>query len=92
MNQIDFFGDLPPPRPFKDIRSTRSSSAEEKAQLILELGRLCQNPPESVRNGSINKTRDWVACQKVGKALCANSRASAVQLTSAIANMRRFIK
>lgn len=50
MKQIDFIGDLPPPRPFKDIRNTRSSSAEEKAQLVIELGRLCakceDNGPE----------------------------------------------
>lgn len=92
MNQLDFIGDLPPPRPFKDIRSTRSSAAEEKAQLLLELGRLCQTPPQSVRNGSINLTREWMACQKTGRGLCANTRASIPHLTAAIANMRRFDK
>lgn len=92
MNQIDFIGDLPPLRPFKDVRNTRSSAAEEKAQLLLALGRLCQTPPQSVRNGSVNLTRDWIACQKKGLALAANSRASVNDLSIAVKNMRRFLE
>lgn len=47
MNQIDFVGGLPPagPNALRAVRNTRSSAAEEKAQLLLELGRMCQTPP-----------------------------------------------
>lgn len=61
MSQLDFIGDLPPPRPFKDIRPTRSSSAEEKAQLLLELGRLCQTPPPT-RPQWIDQPDSGVGC------------------------------
>jgi hypothetical protein len=44
MNQLDFIGGLPQ-APFKDIRNTRPSAAEEKAALCLQLGRLCKTPP-----------------------------------------------
>lgn len=44
MNQLDFIGGLPQ-APFKDIRNTRPSAAEEKAVLCLQLGRLCKTPP-----------------------------------------------
>lgn len=90
MNQLDFIGGLPPPPAFKDIRNTRPSVAEEKARQRLELLALCRTPPESVRNGSVNLTRAWVAAQKKGKALAANSRASVVDLGLAIKAMQAF--
>lgn len=92
MSQLDFIGGLPQPAPFKDIRNTRPTAAEEKAALCLELGRLCMRVPPVVQSGSIEKTREWVAAQKVGLALAKNARASVPQLTAAIANMRRFLK
>lgn len=95
MNQIDFVGGLPPSNAASVraaiARNTRPSAAEEKAQLLLELGRMCQTPPQKVCNGSVNLTREWVACQKSGKALCLNTRASVVQLGIAIKNMQRFL-
>ena len=91
MSQLDFFGGLPPAAPFKDIRNTRPSAAEEKARLCLDLIRLCQTPPKSVRNGSVNLTREWLACQRGSKALAANSRASVVALEMAIKSMQRFV-
>lgn len=47
MNQLDFVGDLPPTNAnaLRAVRNTRPSSAEEKAQQLFELGRLCQTPP-----------------------------------------------
>lgn len=91
MKQNDLFGGAPPPDPFKDIGNQRPSAAEEKASLCLQLGRLCLKVPHSVSQGSIEQTRAWVAAQKVSLALVKNSRASAPQLTAAIANMRRFL-
>lgn len=93
MNQIDFVGGLPPTNAntLRAVRNTRASAAEEKAQLLLDLGRMCQTPPQRVRNGSVNLTREWIACQKSSKALCLNTRASVVQLGIAIKNMQRFL-
>jgi hypothetical protein len=90
MTQLDFIGGLPPPQGFRDIRNTRSSAAEEKAQLCLELGRLCMRPPPGVVNGGVKLTRDWVASQKQGLALARNPRASIPQLTIAVKAMRGF--
>lgn len=90
MNQIDFIGGGSVPKPFRDIRNTRPTVAEEKATLCLELGRLCSAVPPRVRNGSINLTREWVAVQKKARALVGNSRASVCELTAAITSMRRY--
>lgn len=91
MKQFDFIGQPEtPPQSFRDIRNTRPSVAEEKAQLTLILGRLCASVPHRVRNGSVNLTRDWMAAQKAAKSLAANSRASVLQLSGAIGAMRRF--
>jgi len=90
VKQNDWVGDLPPPRPFKDIRSTRPSVAEEKAQLCLELGALCHAVPAAIRDGSIDKTREWITAQKAALKIAKNSRASVQELTAAINNMRRF--
>lgn len=91
MNQFDFVGNMPPAPPFKDIRNTRPSAAEEKAALCLELGRLCQKCPASVASGSINLTRNWVAAQKQARKIVANSRSSVAELSSAISNMMSFL-
>ncbi len=89
--QLDLVGDLPEPRKFKDIRNTRPSVAEEKANLVLELGRLCATPPQSVANGSINLTRQWLATQKASKATAASARASVLDLDMAIKAMRAYL-
>ena len=94
MNQNDWVGDLPPQNPFKDIRSTRPAVAEEKAQLCLELGKLCHTVPAGINSGSIDKAREWMAAQKAAqkaaRKIAGNSRASVQELTAAINNMRRF--
>jgi hypothetical protein len=90
MSQIDFVGGLPAPKPFKDIRSTRPSAAEAKAELCLRLGRLCATVPPSVRNGSIQTVRDWKQHQEKALKLAKNARASVPELTAAISNMSRF--
>jgi hypothetical protein len=92
MSQTDFF-DAPTQakREFKDIRGTRPTVAEEKAALSLQLNRLCQSPPDSVRNGSINVVRSWVEAQKKALKTLKSARSSVQELTSAISNMRGFI-
>lgn len=93
MSQLDFIGGLesPQPSPAPIVRNTRPSAAEEKAQLVLTLGRLARNVPPSVRSGSIQKTHQWLEAQKKALALCGNARASVPALTHAIATMRTFL-
>lgn len=90
MNQLDFVGNLPLAQATPGPGNTRPSSAEEKATLLMQLGRLAHRVPECVRNGSIQKTREWVTVQKQAIALCANTRASVPQLTACLANLKRF--
>lgn len=91
MSQLDFIGGGAQPAPFKDIRNTRPTAAEEKTALCLELGRLCMKVPPAIQSGSIEQTRAWAGAQKVALALVKNSRASIPMLTAAISNMRRFL-
>lgn len=78
------------PKPCKDIRNTRPTVAEEKAQLALELGRIISKCPVRVQNGSVNLVREWRATKDAAAKVCANSRSSAQQLRTAINSMSRF--
>lgn len=87
---VDLFGAAPVAVPFKDIRNTRPSVAEEKAALCLQIGELARKVPASVCNGSVNKVREWKAVA-VSALKTAGSRRSAVpDLTAAITNLARF--
>jgi hypothetical protein len=87
----DLFGRVEPSAPFKDIRNTRPSAAEDKAVLVMRLGRLINTVPASVQNGSINKVRDWTTARAVAAKVAKNSRASVSELTSAISSMQRWL-
>ncbi len=92
MDQLNFLGGEPVvTNPFKDIRNTRPSTAEEKAHLHMTLGRLCKTPPPKVLNGSVRLTREWLQHQKAGLALAGNARASVPQLTAQIATLRSYL-
>lgn len=91
MNQLDFIGGGQVAAPLKDIRATRPSVAEQKAELCLRLNHLCKTWPPKVRDGSINKAREWVGAQQAALKIIKSSRASVQELTSAIGNMERFI-
>lgn len=86
----DLFGYQPAARAFKDIRNTRPTVAEQKAELALQLGRLIARCPTSVANGSINLTREWMEARKKAAATAKSARASVQELTAAISNMSRF--
>ena len=89
---MDLFGTPPlSAKPFRDIGNTRPSVAEEKAVLCMRLGELCKRCPASVANGSINLTRSWIAAQKQGVKIAANTRSSIHQLQSAISSMEVFL-
>jgi len=86
--QTDFIGGLPPPAPFRDIRNTRPTVASEKAERLLELGRLITTVPGSVKTGgSVEQVRRWKHELGLSKKVAANSRASVNEINSAISRM-----
>lgn len=90
----DLFGSIEPSAPFKDIRNTRPSNAEDKAELSYRLGMLCMKVPTNVRNGSINQVRAWQAARLAARLaalrVVKNKRASISELNAAISNMGRL--
>lgn len=85
----DLFGFVAPSK-FKDIRSTRPSVAQRKAELLLELGRLCNRFPNKARDGDIKAVREWKLTREAAMKIAANSRASVEDLTRAIGSMAPY--
>jgi hypothetical protein len=91
MMQLDWIGGEKPGARFKDVRNTRPSIAEEKAELALRLGDLINKaPPALAAGGSINAVREWRVARAAAAKIAGNSRSSVQELTSAISNMQRF--
>lgn len=86
----DLFGFEAPRRAFKDIRNQRPSVAEQKAELAMQLRTLCLRIPQTIRDGSINKVREWQVARTAALKVAASSRSSVPELTSQISNMQRF--
>ncbi len=60
MSQIDWIGREESPRLFSDIGNQRPSTAEQKAEALLRLGRLINRIPPVVANGgSVDQVRAW---------------------------------
>jgi hypothetical protein len=90
MQQLDWVGE-PQRKPFKDIRNTRETSAEEKARLALQLGVMCNTCPPSIKSGgSVNDVRNWKHARAEAMKVAGNKRASVHELTAAINSMGRF--
>lgn len=85
----DLFGHGAPPQPLRDIRNTRPGVAEEKAQLLLRLGRLIDTIPPGVRDGSVQRVRAWRQARADAAKVAASKRASVQELQSAINRMDR---
>jgi hypothetical protein len=95
MSQHDMFGAADEPatqKPFRDIRNTRPTVAEEKAQLVMRLGLLINRAPPSINKGSINLVCAWKDARAAAAKVAANKRASVHELSAAISNMERFAK
>lgn len=90
--QTDWVSETTPKqaKPFKDIRSTRPTVAEEKAQLLMQLGTLIHTCPICVRDGSVNTVRAWRATRDAAAKVAGNSRSSAQQIRTAINSMARY--
>jgi hypothetical protein len=86
----DLFGFAAPRPAFVDIRNTRPSAAEEKAQLALTLNQLCRTPPKSLGSASINTVRAWKDAHKSALKVLNSKSSSRTDLQSAINNLRRY--
>ncbi len=92
MNQVDFVGGAAPVKTFLgQVHDTRPSVAEEKAELLLKLGKLMKRPPPGVANGSVQITRRWLADRKKAEKVAASSRTSVPELHGAISMMRAYL-
>lgn len=90
MIQHDFIGE-PSGKPFRDIRNMRPTTAEDKAQLVLELHGLCLKAPDCIRKGSIEAVRNWMELQKWSCKVAANPRSSVPDLERAIRSLRNYL-
>jgi S-adenosylmethionine synthetase len=75
---------------FKDIRNQREAIAKQKAELLLQLGRLINKPPPGVVNGSIQVTRQWQKARAEAAKVAKSQRASVNDIKSAISKMEAF--
>lgn len=91
-SQLDFVGGLPdaPQKPFRDLPPMRDSVAEEKAVLLLELGRLINTCPASVRNGSVQTVRTWRVERDKAAKVAGNKRSSRQEISSALNSLRKY--
>lgn len=90
MSQLDWVGE-PQAQPFKDIRNTRGSVAEEKARICLLLGARINTIPAMVRDGTIDQTRAWKRDREAAAKVCANKRSSVGDLESALNSMAKWV-
>lgn len=81
---------IPPLTPFKDIRNTRSSVAEEKAVLCRRLNDVLRRVPRSIGSASVQSVRAWQAAHKAAKKVLESKASSVQQLASALSSMERF--
>jgi hypothetical protein len=86
----DLFGHVDPATPFQDIRNTRPSAAQEKANLCAELNRLCRTPPRSLNSASIQTIRGWRQTHKDALRVLQSPRSSIPQLRSAITSLQQY--
>lgn len=67
------------------------SVQEEKATLALQLLEMTRKPPESIINGSVNVTRQWLTDAKKSRQTM-NKRGSSVnELKTALVTMRAYL-
>lgn len=91
-SQLDFVGaPEQAPSPFRDIGNTRDSTAQEKARLCLELGRLIRAiPPQIKSGGSVNDVGAWKDDLAKSTKVAGSARASTQELRSAISRMQKW--
>lgn len=90
MSQLDWVGGPTAAKQFKDIRNQRPSTAETKAGLLIDLGKLINKVPAHIMGAGIERTREWVAARDAAAKIAGSSRSSIPDLTRAITSMERF--
>lgn len=78
------------PKPWTGPKNIRPTIAEEKAELVLKLGKRINTVPESVKNGSVQVVREWRDARQKAAKVAGNQRASVQELQSAINSMQRW--
>jgi hypothetical protein len=76
--------------PFRDIRNTRQSVAEEKAQLAHELGSLARKAPPGCMDWSVQRTDNFRGAVARAVKVAGAKRSTVPELTSALNNLRSF--
>lgn len=65
---------------------------EEPTAILQErLRALCLKVPPSIRNGSVNATRQWKDDQVKSLKICSSKRATAQEIQAAITKMRAYL-
>lgn len=90
MSQMDWVGDAPSRRVFKDIANVRPSVAERKAELSLALRELLMRPPAADRIDSINKVRRYKQEREAVLKIASDRRSSVPVLEGAINTMLKW--
>lgn len=92
MKQLDWVSEPAPPAASgpRAARGIRPSSAEQKAERLLVLGRYINTVPPSVRNGSVNLVRQWRDARDRAAKVAASTRSTLPQIESAINSLVRF--
>lgn len=80
----------PSPPQFRDIRNQRPSTAEQKAVALLRLGQLLKRVHAQIRDGSVQRVREWKACHAAALKVAGNSRSSVTEITSACHSLERW--
>lgn len=91
MGLLDLLGHEQPRADFKDIRDTRESVAQRKAELLMRLGALIRKVPPCVLGGSIQITQQWAADQKAAAKIAGAKAASVPDIERAIATMESWV-
>lgn len=92
MIQLDWVG-APARKPFKDIRNTNPTVAEQKAKLCLQIGGLCAVIPSEIKNGgSVNSVRRWKFCRDAALKVAGNKRSSITELEIALKTITNWNK
>ena len=86
----DLFGFAQPVAQFRDIRNTRPSVAEQKAELCLRLSQMCRKVPPSICSADIKTTRNFVHHLGAAKKILAKKSASVQELQTAISQLESF--
>lgn len=64
--------------------------AEQKARLLLTLGALLKRIPLQVRDGSVQRVREWRMQHEAARKVAGNSRSSVTEIQSAISSLERW--